>query len=109
MAHLTVATSSRIKRIIAVVFVTILIYCSFDYFANDQKTAQAAQAGAFSAYQQLLDLSQKEKKGLTFFVEGQTIPGIVVKVIGNEAVEVRNQTHSRVIIRLESVDAVAMN
>lgn len=109
MAHLTGAAGSRTNRIVVVLFLTVLIYGLFNSFAKDNETAQAAQVGMFAAYQQLFDISQKEKKGLLFHVKGQTIAGVVVKMIGNEAVEVRNQAYSRVIIRLESVDAVAMN
>ena len=61
------------------------------------------------AYQELFALSQKDKKGLTFLVKGQTIGGAVVRVIGNEAVEVRNQQYGRIIIRIDSIDAVSMN
>ena len=57
---------------------------------------------------ELFERSEKEKKGLVFYVKGQTISGIVVK-ISTDAVEIRNQTYSRIIIRLDSVDAVAMN
>ena len=69
--------------------------------------AHAAQSEATQAFQELFAQSQKDKRGLTFYVRGQAIPGIVTKVIGNEAVEVRSQQHSRVIIRIESIDAVA--
>ena len=34
---------------------------------------------------------------------------VVVRVIGADAVEVRNQTFSRIIIRLDSIDALAIN
>jgi hypothetical protein len=68
--------------------------------------ARAAQAEAVQAFQELFAQSQKDKRGLTFYVKGQTIPGIVTKVIGNEAVEVRSQTHNRVLIRIDSIDAV---
>ena len=61
------------------------------------------------AYQELFAASQKDKKGLTFFVKGQSIPGVVTKVIGTDAVEVRNQTHGRIIIRIDQIDAVAAN
>ncbi|MGE0820757.1 MAG: hypothetical protein AB7G75_04490 [Candidatus Binatia bacterium] len=61
------------------------------------------------SFHELFDYSLKEKKGLTFFVHGQTIPGIVTKIIGDEAVEVRNQTSDRIIIRLDHIDAVAAN
>ena len=69
--------------------------------------AGAAYGGeAAQAFQELFAASQKDKKGLTFYVKGQTIPGVVTKV-GGDAVEVRNQTHGRIVIRIESIDAVA--
>jgi trehalose-6-phosphate synthase len=67
-----------------------------------------AQSAFAQSYKELLERSEKEKKGLTFYVKGQTISGVVVK-IGSDAVEVRNQTFSRIIIRLDSIDALAMN
>jgi len=60
-------------------------------------------------FQELFDYSLKEKKGLTFFVQGQTIPGVVTRMFGDDAVEVRNQTSNRIIIRLDRIDAVAAN
>jgi len=56
----------------------------------------------------VLQLSLKEKKGVTFFLPGQTIAGIVTKVVETEAVEARSQTYSRIVIRLDQVQAVAM-
>jgi hypothetical protein len=70
--------------------------------------AQQPAAGA-QAFQELIAMSQKDKKGLMFFVKGQQIGGAVTRVIGNDAVEVRNQTYGRIIIRLDQVDAVAIN
>jgi len=61
------------------------------------------------AYQELFAQSQKDKRGLMFYVKGQQIGGAVTRVIGNDAVEVRNQTHSRIIIRIDQIDAVAIN
>jgi hypothetical protein len=43
-----------------------------------------------------------------FYVKGQTIPGVVSK-IGADTVEVCNQTYGRIIIRLGSIDALAIN
>lgn len=60
-----------------------------------------------SLFNELIEWSQKEKRGLTIFVKGQTVAGIVVKVIGAEAIEVRSQTYSRVVIRLDAIDAMA--
>ncbi|HUT35394.1 MAG TPA: hypothetical protein VNE39_18040 [Planctomycetota bacterium] len=56
---------------------------------------------------ELLQLSMKDKKGITFFLPGQTIAGIVTKV-DTEAVEARSQTYSRIIIRLDQILAVAI-
>jgi hypothetical protein len=58
-------------------------------------------------FRELLELSQQTRKGLTFYVGGQTIPGYVIRILdAGGAVEVGNQTQSRVVIRLERVDAV---
>ena len=59
-------------------------------------------------FKELIELSYKEKRGLTIFIKGQTIAGIVTQIIGLEAIEVRNQTFSRVIIRLDAVEAMAI-
>ncbi|HUP95256.1 MAG TPA: hypothetical protein VM164_10110 [Burkholderiales bacterium] len=61
------------------------------------------------AYQDLFAQSQKEKRGLMFYVKGQQIGGAVTRVLGNDAVEVRNQSYGRVIIRIDQIDAVAIN
>lgn len=59
-------------------------------------------------YQELFQTSQKEKRVLTFFVNGQAIPGLVTKIVNDQVVEVRNQTHDRVIILLDRIDALAL-
>jgi len=71
--------------------------------------AGLAYAGeAAQGWQELFAASQKDKKGLMFYVKGQTIAGVVMKV-GGDAVEVRNQTYGRIVIKLDSIDAVAIN
>ena len=71
--------------------------------------SQSPSAKSPQAFQELFDYSQKEKKGLTFFIQGQTIAGVVTKIIGDDAIEVRNQSSNRIIIRLDRIDAVAAN
>ena len=60
-----------------------------------------------SSFNELIEWSETEKRGLTIFIKGQTVAGVVVKVIAGEAIEVRSQTYSRVVIRLDSIDAMA--
>jgi len=67
-----------------------------------------AEPAANQSIRELLEKSEKERKGLMFYVKGQTIGGAVTK-IGTDYVEVKNQTYSRIIIRFDSIDAVAIN
>jgi len=67
------------------------------------------QGAAPASVAKLLKVSQAEKKGLTFYINGETIPGIVTQAAGDGTVEVRNREHGRILIRLDRVDAVAMN
>ena len=60
-------------------------------------------------FSDLFESSMKEKKGLTFYLKGQTIAGIVTKILSQHAIEVRNQTHSRIVIRIDCIDAIALN
>lgn len=57
-------------------------------------------------FDQILTYSQNEKKGLTFYIKGQTIPGIVTR-FDDETVEAKSQMHSRIVIRLDAIDAIA--
>lgn len=59
-------------------------------------------------FKDLIRMSHDEKRGLTIFIKGQTIAGVVTQIIGLEAIEVRNQTFSKIIIRLDAVDAIAI-
>lgn len=69
--------------------------------------AEARSSKTPDAYQGLLKESLEKKFGLTFYVNGEIIPGIVVKMDDDGYVEVRNQEHGRVIIRMDRVDAIA--
>jgi hypothetical protein len=66
-------------------------------------------AGDAQAFRDLLEMSLKEKKGLTFYVNGHIIAGAVTRLIGEDAVELKNREFGRIIIRLDRVDAVAAN
>ena len=59
------------------------------------------------AMKELLEASQNEKKGITLYVKGQSIGGLVVKIAG-EMVELRSREFSRIVVRIESIDAAAM-
>lgn len=63
----------------------------------------------FGIFKELIELSQNEKRGLTIFINGQTIVGIVTKVIETEAIEVRSQMFSKAVVLIEKIDAMAIS
>ena len=58
-------------------------------------------------FKELLEWSQKEGKGLTFWIGGQTVGGAVVK-FNADTVEVKSQQYRRLIIKASAIEAVAM-
>ena len=57
---------------------------------------------------ELLESSQNEKKGVMLYVKGQSIGGLVVKIAG-DVVELRSREYSRIAVKIDAIDAVAMS
>ena len=57
---------------------------------------------------ELLEASQNEKKGIMLYLKGQTLGGMVVKIAG-DTVELRSREYSRIVVRIDAIDAAAMN
>ena len=70
--------------------------------------SEGSPVGSAQAFQDLLELSLKEKKGLTFRVKGKAFPGVVIRLFST-TVEVRKPDHARVLIRLDRLESVALN
>jgi hypothetical protein len=66
------------------------------------------KASSSSPFQELFDQSMKEKKGLTLYLEGQVLGGAVTKV-GAETVELRSQEFSKIVVRIEEIQAAAIH
>jgi hypothetical protein len=62
----------------------------------------------FELFKELFETSQNEKRGLTVYVKGQTIAGIVTRIVGDQAIEMRSQMFGRAVVPVEAIDAVAM-
>lgn len=67
-----------------------------------------SQAKENNMFNEILEASQKDKKGVMLHVRGQSIAGVVVK-IGGESVELRSREYSRIIVRLDAIDAVSIS
>ncbi len=68
-----------------------------------------AQAQAASdPFEEVLQASLTERKGVMVYVDGQAIPGRVTK-LGPETVEISSQEFRRIVVRRDRIDAVAGN
>ncbi len=63
----------------------------------------------FELFKEIFETSQNEKRGLTVYVKGQTIAGIVTKVVGEEAIEMRSQMFGKAVVLIASIDAAAVS
>ncbi len=56
-----------------------------------------------------LEESLQSKKGLTFYLNGNTVNGYVTRIIDDRSIEIKNQTSTKVLVLLERLDALAMS
>ena len=70
--------------------------------------ASPAEAKEIGTMRELLEASQNDKKGLMIYVKGQSIAGAVVK-IGTDIVELRSREYSRIMVKIDAIDAIAMS
>jgi hypothetical protein len=68
----------------------------------------AFAADAPQAIEQALAAAQHDKRGITLYVGGQAIGGAVLRLEPGAWVELRNQLHGRIVVRLDRIDAVGM-
>ena len=61
---------------------------------------------AVKGIEQALAQAQQEKKGVTLYVQGQTIGGGVVRIEPGQWVEMRSQQYGRIVVRLDRIDAL---
>jgi CBS-domain-containing membrane protein len=88
-----------------------LLALSLGLFAMTETTLAQPASGALSstAVEEVLNQSLTQKKGMAIYIGGQLINAIFVKRIDANSIEVKNQTHPRIIIRMDRVDAIAIS
>jgi hypothetical protein len=57
---------------------------------------------------EMLESSLNDKKSVTLYMKGQSLGGLVTKMAG-DFVELRNREFSRILVRIDVIDAAAMN
>lgn len=65
-------------------------------------------ATRYETFKELIEQSQTERRGLTIFINGQTLAGIVVKINGAESIEMTSQAFRRIIVNVEAIEAIAV-
>ena len=60
------------------------------------------------AWASILKQSHDAKKGVTLFVNGEKIGGLVVGCTSNKTVELKSQEYGRIVVALDRIDAAAM-
>lgn len=71
-----------------------------------QLPARAADVN--KGIEQALAAAQESKKGIMVYVGGQAIGGAVVKIEAGQTVELRSQQYSKIVLRLDRIDGIAM-
>lgn len=71
--------------------------------------AQSGGALSAAAVDEILNTSLNQKKGLSIYMAGQVINCVFVKRIDGNTIEVRNQQFSRIILRVDRIDAIALS
>lgn len=68
-------------------------------------TAEATDA--MPGIEQALQTALQDKRGITLYVNGQTISGAVTRIEAGAWVELRNPQHGRILVRLDRIDGIA--
>jgi hypothetical protein len=70
--------------------------------------AAGAAAAPADAFNDVLEASLKDKKGVMVYVKGQAIGGRVTKITA-DAVELSGREYTRIVVRKDAIDGVAAN
>lgn len=62
---------------------------------------------AAQGIEQALSTALQDKRGITLYVNGQAISGAVTRIEAGRWVELRNQQHGRILVRLDRIDGIA--
>ena len=60
-------------------------------------------------FRELIERSQNEKRGLTVYLGGNQIVGVVTAIINGQAIELLSQQNHKAFVLLETVEAMAVN
>ncbi|MET0292095.1 MAG: hypothetical protein ABW136_06980 [Steroidobacteraceae bacterium] len=68
----------------------------------------AGAAESAKGLEEAFNAALVSKRGVTLHVNGQTIGGAITKVVPGQFVELRNQEFSKIVVRWDSIDGIAI-
>jgi hypothetical protein len=71
-------------------------------------TALAADAPKGGGLEDAFNAALASKRGVTLYVNGQTIGGAITKIEPGQYVELRNQEFGRIVVRWDRIDGIAL-
>jgi hypothetical protein len=75
--------------------------------AQAQGSDTPPSGDALQAIEQTLLAARDAQRGVTLYLQGQTLAGLVLQVQSGQWVLLRSQQFGRIVVRLERIDAVA--
>ena len=87
---------------------TILVAMMLAGTAMTASAAEPAKTESSKALVEAFNAAMASKRGVTLYVNGQAVGGAITKVEPGKYIELRNQEFSRIVIRWESIDGIAM-
>jgi len=76
--------------------------------AGAAMSASAAEPVKNSGLEEAFAAAMASKRGVTLYVNGQTIGGAITKIEPGQYVELRNQEFSKIVVRWERIDGIAL-
>lgn len=87
---------------------TILVAMMLAGTAMTASAADAAKGETSRVLEDAFNAAMASKRGVTLYVNGQTIGGAITRVEAGKFVELRNQEFGKIVVRWESIDGIAM-
>jgi opacity protein-like surface antigen len=87
---------------------TILVAMMLAGAAMTASAADPVKAESSKALEEAFNAALASKRGVTLYVNGQAIGGAITRVEPGKYVELRNQEFSRIVVRWDSIDGIAM-
>jgi len=76
--------------------------------AGAAMSASAAEPAKNTGLEEAFAAALASKRGVTLYVNGQTIGGAITKIEPGQYVELRNQEFSKIVVRWERIDGIAL-